>query len=748
MSALAFGSPGLALAAGAAVAVPVAIHLLLRRRRLPVEWAAMELLREAIRRVERRRRLERLLLLAVRCMVVAAAGLAIAAPFLGEAAASARATRSLVVVIDDSCASNERVDGGTAFERSVAAARSAIETLGAGDRVAVVTTARAGSASREAASLDHRGALQRLASMSATELPGDLAAALDAAKAILANRESEGSVREILVASAFRAGSVGAMAPLAKAGAGAAGAADASDGGIAIIAVEPPEATGANLRVSSVETERVAAAGPGAPASVVVTVARDRGDGPVDATVRVSGPTLTAPIERPLRLAQGERERSITVSIPERAAAPGTFARRAVVASLSADAQPIDDARALVLVPNERIRAVVVDRRSFDANAAIDRLPAGEWIARALAPGDPPSIDVTQVDPAALDARAVAAADAIFLLQPQQATPAQWQALTAFVERGGMLVVTPSAGERPQPWTTGFCSAFGIPWRFALEATELESPVALSAEQAGATMLSAIGGEISQLAPSVEVFRSLRVDASGDPAAVQLSCRDGSPFLLAWRPKDARGSVVFLASAVDISWTTLPLKPFMVPLWQELVTEGRRRASAAQTVVVGSQPQVDRAGIVELRPVAPDGGAMPGARTLAVGAGGRLAQPVERSGLLEMVDGSGVVRGMMGVTADAASASVVPVERDRISGWLGAAGPFRWVGDGGDSTQGVAVAGPSRSLSDASIAPWLFAVALALALLEALLARRFSHAVRHARAGRHDVPRVAAGGAS
>ena len=745
MSAFAFGSPGLALAAGAAVAVPVAIHLLLRRRRLPVEWAAMELLREAIRRVERRRRLERLLLLAVRCMVVAAAGLAIAAPFLGDASAGSRATRSLVVVVDDSCASNERVDGGTAFERSIAAARSAIESLGAGDRVAVVATSRAGSTSREAASLDHRGALQRLASMSASELPGDLVAAIDAAKAILANRESEGSVREILVASGFRTGSVGAMAPLAKAGAAPG---SGSEREIAIIAVDPPEAAGANLRVSTLETERIAAAGPGAPASVVVTVARDRGDGPVDATVRVSGPTLTAPIERPLRLAQGERERAITVSIPERAAAPGTFARRAVVASVSADAQPIDDARALVLVPNERIRAVVVDRRSFDASAAIDRLPAGEWIARALAPGDPPSIDVVQVDPAALDARAVAAADAIFLLQPQQATPAQWQALTAFVERGGMLVVTPSAGERPQPWTTGFASAFGMPWRFDLEATEADASVALSAEQPGATMLTAIGGEISQLAPSVEVFRSLRVDASGDPAAVQLACRDGSPFMLTWRPKDARGSVVVLTSAVDIAWTTLPLKPFMVPLWQELVTEGRRRASAAQTVVVGSQPQVDRAGIVELRPVAPDGGALPGARTLAVGAGGRISQPIERSGLLEMVDGSGVVRGMMGVTADAASASVVAVERDRIAGWLGAAGSFRWASEGEGATDRPVAGGASRAVSAVSFAPWLFALALGLALVEALLARRFSHAVRHASAGRHDVPRVAAGGAS
>ena len=70
MSLLTFSSPGLAIAAGMAVAVPVAIHLLMRRRRKPVEWAAMEVLREALRRVERKRRVERWLLLAVRCLLV------------------------------------------------------------------------------------------------------------------------------------------------------------------------------------------------------------------------------------------------------------------------------------------------------------------------------------------------------------------------------------------------------------------------------------------------------------------------------------------------------------------------------------------------------------------------------------------------------------------------------------------------------------------------------------------------------
>lgn len=59
MSWMTFASPGLAVAAGLATVIPVAIHLLMRRRRKPIEWAAMELLREALRRVERKRRMQR-----------------------------------------------------------------------------------------------------------------------------------------------------------------------------------------------------------------------------------------------------------------------------------------------------------------------------------------------------------------------------------------------------------------------------------------------------------------------------------------------------------------------------------------------------------------------------------------------------------------------------------------------------------------------------------------------------------------
>ncbi len=735
MSAFAFGSPGLAIAAGAAVSLPILIHLLLRRRRLPVEWAAMELLREALRRVERRRRFERILLLAVRCLLVAAAGLAIAAPAIGEAVGASRRTRTLVVVVDDSASSNERLDGGTALDRSVAAARSAIESLGDGDRVAVVTTTRAASTDRGPASLDRRAALDRLRSMVATEVPGDLPGAMATARSILANKESDGGPRELLLCSAFRSGTAGAMPPVAQ-----------GDAGITTMATLPPAPAGDNLRIAAIEPERVAG-GTGLPGAVLVTVVRDRGDGASVATVKVVGPSLTAAAERGVSFAAGERERTVRVPVTERPPDAAGTQRRAVTAELSADSQPVDDRRSTVLAPTDRLRAVVVDRRTFDASGAIDRLSPGDWVARALAPGDAAEIDVSVVDPSAFDARTVAGADAVALLQPRQASDAQWQALASFVERGGLLVVAPSPDQRAQPWTGPMAAALGMPWKFPLEAMDADPPVALAEELPGTGVLAPLAPEYPQLARAVTAFRRMQVDAATDAAAVQASFADGVPFLLAWRPADARGLVAMLTVAPDLSWSTLPLKPLMVPLWQELVAEGRRRASTAQSASVGSRPRVDGAGVVELRPVAADGSSLPGARPIAVGAGGRVSTGVERTGLYEEVDSSGTVRGMLAVVPDAAACSVAPVDPDRVAAWLSGGGGFRWVGDGTAVEQGAVLAvSVFRAVVD--LAPWFFAAALLLAAVESFLARRFSHAVRPASAPAHDTARIAAGAAS
>lgn len=69
------------LAAGAALTlVPLAIHWWSRRRVRTVEWAAMRLLGGAMRREERRVRIEDRLLLALRMLGVLLLGVLVAAP--------------------------------------------------------------------------------------------------------------------------------------------------------------------------------------------------------------------------------------------------------------------------------------------------------------------------------------------------------------------------------------------------------------------------------------------------------------------------------------------------------------------------------------------------------------------------------------------------------------------------------------------------------------------------------------------
>ena len=102
-----FLHPILAGAAIAGVSIPILIHLLMRRRRKPVMWAAMRFLMEAYKQQRRRLRLEQLLLLAARCLVIALAGLAIARPMLGRAGIlGGRGSITLYLLIDNGLASS------------------------------------------------------------------------------------------------------------------------------------------------------------------------------------------------------------------------------------------------------------------------------------------------------------------------------------------------------------------------------------------------------------------------------------------------------------------------------------------------------------------------------------------------------------------------------------------------------------------------------------------------------------------
>ena len=136
-----FGSPVLAalltpaLFAGgaAAMAAPILIHLLSRRRFKRIRWAAMDFLIDAERRNRRRIRMEDWILLALRCLAVFLLGLMLARPFVspvGLAAALGAAQRTeRIFVLDDSFSMAYEAPDGTPFDRARHAVRRIIDAV-------------------------------------------------------------------------------------------------------------------------------------------------------------------------------------------------------------------------------------------------------------------------------------------------------------------------------------------------------------------------------------------------------------------------------------------------------------------------------------------------------------------------------------------------------------------------------------------------------------------------------------------
>ena len=125
----AFVTPWLFAGGAAAVAGPILIHLLARRRFRRVRWAAIEFLRQAERRNRRRIRIEQLILLALRCLAMVLIGLFVARPFLQpEGLASllgAMPRTERIIVLDDSFSMGYRVGEESTFD----VAKRSIEQL-------------------------------------------------------------------------------------------------------------------------------------------------------------------------------------------------------------------------------------------------------------------------------------------------------------------------------------------------------------------------------------------------------------------------------------------------------------------------------------------------------------------------------------------------------------------------------------------------------------------------------------------
>src|SRR5438477_12941026 len=115
-----FANPGFLAVAGVLISAPIIIHLINRMRFKRIRWAAMEFLLKAQKRMRRRLIIEQLLLLFLRCLLVALVGLLVLR-FRGFSLSDFASKQGVhIVLIDDtlSMTDSEKKEGAarTSFD--------------------------------------------------------------------------------------------------------------------------------------------------------------------------------------------------------------------------------------------------------------------------------------------------------------------------------------------------------------------------------------------------------------------------------------------------------------------------------------------------------------------------------------------------------------------------------------------------------------------------------------------------------
>lgn len=731
-----FVTAGLAIAGLAAMTIPIIIHLLFRHRRRPVQWAAMRFLLEALKRQKRRLQIEQLLLLAARCLILAALGFALARPLLQKAALiDTGAARTVFLIIDNGLASGVLDESNqTALQNHVDDAIDLLNSFGASDAVGVITAARPAKAVLNPPSTDHSAVAGLLRDLEPQQSATDLPAALSALRNAIDIREASGERVLVYLFSDFRAGSASLDAPLT-------GALNELPDSVRLFAMTPADEAIENVQITSIDPVRSVVLPGAADGSGQVTVRLARHGGVLNAAIsRVRIDTgISTPIEpRVVNWQPGQSEASVDFLLNMPAAAEQELS---LTASLDHDRLPADDQRFAVLRLRDRIGVLMIDRRSFLTDRSIEQMSAGQWIKRALEPVQGSPMQLVEVEPGALSRADLHTADVIILTRPDLLDSSGWELVREFVQQDGLMLITPPAEAHVHQWVGDFGAHLHIPWQFQLEVVEHNPPLYFADEQPREAMLRMLSGESAELLRPISVMRTLPVVDTQGHGRSALVFADGSPAVLIGSPGDAsaenngtngdessaedeskpqvneaRGLVVLSVFAPELDWTNLPTKPFMVPLFQELVRQGLSEIRAARKAVVGAQQGLGLPSAASDVKLLED--------QYAVSSAGKTDEPLPSAGIYTILDRAGQSIGRLAVNIEPQAGRTQTQSESAVLDWLRGSGKWEIFQPQTVTTAMQASAGGSP------ISHLLLLALLALLAVETLMARWFSHATR------------------
>jgi len=549
------------------VAAPLIIHLLTRLRYRRVRWAAIDFLLNNQTKAVRRARLQQILLMILRTLILAAALMALLEPILrGGIGRLLGGGNKLVILLDGSASMSSATANGTCFERGKRAALNALAGFPRGAAAAFgLMAGECRIASREPLR-DLRAVSSAIEAARLTDGAADVPQAIAAAAETL-QRSGGGGVIWILTdtqATDWRPADSGAWEAAQKALELA--------GKPEIVVTRLERSAGVNFSFAGISLS------PPIPTE---------GDAPrLTATVQLNAerrtPNAESALPQPGALANvtlffdGERVDSASVNFHEAGRADCVFNLPALKAGahsgyvqLDPDVIPADNRCYFTLSTEDRVPVLVVE----GAPAARPDNAASHFLSLALRPTEAEAGYRSPFLPK------VVAADALsdILLQPFEAVfladvpslsdPAR-RRLDEYVQAGGLLVIFPGGHTVPAEWTAGKFPRIPLqPFRDF--PADQRAKVPWASQQNPLTQTLPLEG-LNRLLIS-RLFPIEPAPASTEKLAAQalMSTDSGQPFLVV--QQNGKGRIFLFAVSAQLDFSNLPLMPFFPPTVHRLV---------------------------------------------------------------------------------------------------------------------------------------------------------------------------------
>lgn len=686
-----FASATLAWAAIGAAFIPIILHLFLRRPRITT-WGSNYLLQIALVKIQQHRRFEKWLLLALRILVIVLVGFAAAGPFAKTWTQEGQIKEHWIIIDDGAASAEIKPDGHSVLSETKQNIIKSIQTQGVNDRFAIVLASIPARTLIEPTT-NKEAVIQVISKLVSNEIPSDIPTALEKS---FSQKENKLNTRRVEVWSGFRRGSANLEKPLPT-------TLKNTDEQVTLIVAKPLQSQPTNQTLWKCTGSR--SAGENEDINQRQIKVEIRREGLLEQVTKAvlfqnTKNEIVAKSEVYWNKDSIENEFDAQVQLDR-------GLQKGIQVTIQEDAQPFDNKIFISFDATENHKVTILGRKSIDQN--IENLPASSWISRAI---ESASMVVQETDAETISIRPPPISDTLILTRPDLVDQAGWSWLQNFSKNGGVLIITPATECTQQNWAADIERLLQVPIRAPKETKS--GQYRLSTKQPRGGPLSLLGVELDVLCEPIHISKYLPLEITDAAAQPALLLENGNPIICWSKPKNGSGIIVVLGVSPTLSWSDLPLKPLMVPLFQELIRGGRMIATEQQEIETGS--------VVSLGSMAAGGIFIPppqsSAATIELDQNGQSQTRVSVPGLWTLQTKSGKTQ-TFAVNLSPAAASIQPQTESAVRAWFSAVKPIQFQDE--TETNNTQM---TQSVADPAISGTLFLLGLLCALAESLLSRR------------------------